>query len=98
METLYAYLAGAIDTHGRISISRDRGYRRGDRGWPPSRERRSPVGERRVEARARPLSQQIARHPLRDFTSFQIARGQVFTVETGHHDHAALDVKQAFAN
>jgi hypothetical protein len=31
METLYAYLAGAIDTHGRISISRNRGYRRGDR-------------------------------------------------------------------
>ena len=31
METLYAYLAGAIDIHGRISISRDRGYRRGDR-------------------------------------------------------------------
>jgi hypothetical protein len=31
METLYAYLAGAIDTHGRISISRDRGYRRGGR-------------------------------------------------------------------
>jgi len=31
METLYAYLAGAIDTHGRISITRDRGYRRGDR-------------------------------------------------------------------
>ena len=31
METLYAYLAGAIDTDGRISISRDRGYRRGDR-------------------------------------------------------------------
>ena len=28
---LYAYLAGAIDTHGRISITRDRGYRRGDR-------------------------------------------------------------------
>ena len=28
METLYAYLAGAIDTHGRISISRDHGYRR----------------------------------------------------------------------
>jgi hypothetical protein len=31
METLYAYLAGAIDIDGRISISRDRGYRRGDR-------------------------------------------------------------------
>jgi hypothetical protein len=31
METLYAYLAGAIDTRGRISISRDRGYRRGSR-------------------------------------------------------------------
>jgi len=31
METLYAYLAGAIDTHGLISISRDRGYRRGGR-------------------------------------------------------------------
>jgi hypothetical protein len=31
METLYAYLAGAIDTHGRISISRGRGYRRGGR-------------------------------------------------------------------
>jgi hypothetical protein len=31
METLYAYLAGAIDTHGRISIGRDHGYRRGDR-------------------------------------------------------------------
>ena len=28
---LYAYLAGVIDTHGRISISRDRGYRRGGR-------------------------------------------------------------------
>src|SRR5262245_30960842 len=28
METLYAYLAGAIDTHGRISISRARGDRR----------------------------------------------------------------------
>jgi hypothetical protein len=31
METLYAYLAGVIDTHGRISISRDRGYRQGGR-------------------------------------------------------------------
>src|SRR5262245_44619549 len=31
METLYAYLAGAIDTHGRISINRDHGYRRRDR-------------------------------------------------------------------
>jgi hypothetical protein len=31
METLYAYIAGAIDTHGRISISRDRGYRRAGR-------------------------------------------------------------------
>ena len=31
METLYAYLAGAIDTHGRISITRDHGYRRGNR-------------------------------------------------------------------
>jgi hypothetical protein len=31
METLYAYLAGAIDADGRISISRDRGYRRGGR-------------------------------------------------------------------
>ena len=31
METLYAYLAGAIDIGGRISISRDRGYRRGGR-------------------------------------------------------------------
>src|SRR5262245_18318290 len=31
METLYAYLAGAIDTDGRISISRARDYRRGDR-------------------------------------------------------------------
>jgi hypothetical protein len=31
METRYAYLAGAIDTDGRISISRNRGYRRGDR-------------------------------------------------------------------
>ena len=28
METLYAYLAGAIDIDGRISISRARGYRR----------------------------------------------------------------------
>jgi hypothetical protein len=28
METLYAYLAGAIDVDGRISISRARGYRR----------------------------------------------------------------------
>src|SRR5262245_19303202 len=31
METLYAYLAGAIDIDGRISISRARDYRRGDR-------------------------------------------------------------------
>src|SRR5262245_43383867 len=31
METLYAYLAGAMDIAGRISISRDRGYRRGGR-------------------------------------------------------------------
>src|SRR5262245_44060750 len=31
METLYAYLAGAIDIDGRISISRDRGYRRAGR-------------------------------------------------------------------
>jgi hypothetical protein len=31
METLYAYLAGAIDTHGRISIGRNHGYRRGGR-------------------------------------------------------------------
>src|SRR5262245_11392464 len=31
METLFAYLAGAMDIAGRISISRDRGYRRGGR-------------------------------------------------------------------
>jgi hypothetical protein len=31
METLYAYLAGAIDTRGRISISRAGGNRRGGR-------------------------------------------------------------------
>jgi hypothetical protein len=34
METLYPYLAGAIDTDGRISISRDRGYGEEVGRWP----------------------------------------------------------------